>query len=146
MGHKAEDVHSEDNLDNSFEESCSEISYDEEVDPEDEKERKARKKKKKAKKQKKGKFAPINRRFMGLQQVIRRRPGRKPICNVFCTDYDVVRKAARNCCGFRLKEYQEDCDGAVVKCQGGQKLSEEWDLTWHNVGITPDFFSKLQPY
>ena len=90
------------------------MSYDEEDDV-DEEERKARAKKRKAKKLKKKKIAPVNRRFVGLQQAIRRRPGRRPIANVYCTDYDVVKKAARNCCGFRLKEYKEDCDGAVVK-------------------------------
>ena len=68
---------------------------------------------------------------------------RKPIMNVYCTDYDVVKKAAKNECGFRLREYKEDHEGAIVKGQGGQKLSEEWDVTWHNCGITPDFFSKL---
>lgn len=62
--------------------------------------------------------------------------------NVFCTDYDVVRKAAKNV-GFRLKEYKEDHDGAIVKDQYGQKLNEEWDVTWHNLGITPDFFTKM---
>ena len=66
--------------------------------------------------------------------------------NVYCTDYDVVKKSARNVCGFRMKEYKEDHDGAIVKGEGGKPLAEEWDVTWHNTGITPDFFSKLQPY
>ena len=28
--------------------------------------------------------------------------------NVYGTDYEVVRKAAKNMCGFRLREYPED--------------------------------------
>ena len=44
---------------------------------------------------------------------------RKPIMNVYCTDYDVVRKAAKNESGFRLREYKEDHEGAIVKGQGG---------------------------
>jgi len=44
---------------------------------------------------------------------------RKPIMNVYCTDYDVVKKVAKNQCGFRLKEYKEDHEGAIVKGQFG---------------------------
>jgi hypothetical protein len=39
--------------------------------------------------------------------------------NVYCTDYDVVRKAAKNESGVRLREYKEDHEGAIVKGQGG---------------------------
>ena len=66
--------------------------------------------------------------------------------NVYCTEYDVVKKAAKNMCGYRLREYPEDQDGAFIKGSGGQKLSEEWDVSWHNLTITPDFLSKLMPY
>ncbi len=66
--------------------------------------------------------------------------------NVYCTEYDVVKKAAKNMCGFRLREYPEDQDGAFIKGLGGQKLSEEWDVSWHNLAITPDFLNKLMPY
>lgn len=59
--------------------------------------------------------------------------------NVYCTDYDVVKKAAKNMCGFRIKEYPEDHDGAYIKGVGGQKLSEDWDVSWHNLAITADF-------
>lgn len=44
---------------------------------------------------------------------------RRPIMNVYCTEYDVVKKAAKNECGFRLREYKEDHEGAIVKGQGG---------------------------
>ena len=40
---------------------------------------------------------------------------RRPIMNVYCTEYDVVKKAAKNECGFRLREYKEDHEGAIVK-------------------------------
>ena len=66
--------------------------------------------------------------------------------NVYCTEYDVVKKAAKNMCGFRLREYPEDQDGAFIKGLGGQKLSEEWDVSWHKLAITPDFLNKLMPY
>lgn len=57
MGHKAEDVHSEDNMDNSFDESASEVSYgDEEDENIDEAEKEKRRKKKAAKKKKKRKI------------------------------------------------------------------------------------------
>ena len=93
-----------DQMDNSYDQSCSDISYDEEEDV-DEEERKARLKKRKAKKLKKKKLVTKPGRFVGLQMQSKRRAGRRPIANVFCTDYDVVKKAARNCCGFRLKEF-----------------------------------------
>ena len=54
MGHKQEDVHSEDNMDNSFDESASEVSYGDEDDANlDEAEKEKRRKKKAAKKKKK---------------------------------------------------------------------------------------------
>ena len=71
---------------------------------------------------------------------------RKPVINVYCTDYEVVKKAAKVYANFRLKERREDHDGAIVKGQGGQKLAEDWDVSWHDLGITADFFSKMQPY
>ena len=40
---------------------------------------------------------------------------RKPVMNVYCTDYEVVKKAAKVYAGFRLKERREDHDGAIVK-------------------------------
>lgn len=35
--------------------------------------------------------------------------------NVFCTDYDVVKKVARKVNNFRLKEIPEDHEGGVRK-------------------------------
>ena len=66
--------------------------------------------------------------------------------NVFCTEYDIVKKAAKVFCGYRLRERKEDHDGAIVNGQTNQKLSEEYDVTWHDLFITPDFFSKMLPY
>ena len=67
--------------------------------------------------------------------------------NVYCTDYDVVKKVAKAMNNYRLKEYREDHDGGVAKDgTPGQKLMEDWDVSWHNVGITADYFSKMLPY
>ena len=66
--------------------------------------------------------------------------------NVYCTEYDSVKKAAKIFCGYRLRERAEDHEGAIVKGEGGKKLNEEYDVTWHDLAITADFFSKLQPY
>lgn len=35
--------------------------------------------------------------------------------NVYCTDYDVIKKVARKVNNFKLKELEEDHEGAVVK-------------------------------
>lgn len=110
MEHKKEDVHSEDNMNNSYDESASEISTGEDAEV-DEEEKARRAKKRAARKKKKKKKRMM---FMMGQQTVKKKPGRKPIMNVYCTDYDVVRKAAKNA-GFRLKEYKEDHDGAIVK-------------------------------
>ena len=71
---------------------------------------------------------------------------RKNVMNVACTEYDIVSRVARKALGFRVKEYEEDHEGAIVNEQGGQKLSNDWDVTWHDLGITADFLSKMQPY
>jgi hypothetical protein len=71
---------------------------------------------------------------------------RKPIMNVYCTEYDIVKKAAKMFCGFRLRERKEDHEGAIVNGLTCQKLSEEYDVTWHDLFITPDFFQKMMPY
>jgi hypothetical protein len=71
---------------------------------------------------------------------------RKPIMNVYCTEYDIVRKTAKVFCGYRLREKKEDHEGAIVNGLNGQKLSEEYDVTWHDLFITPDFFQKMMPY
>jgi hypothetical protein len=66
--------------------------------------------------------------------------------NVACTEYDVVRRVAKKNLNFRLKEFDEDHEGAIVHDQGGQKLSTDWDVTWHDLAVTADFLSKMQPY
>ena len=48
-----------------------------------------------------------------------KRKARKPVMNVYCTDYEVVKKAAKVYAGFRLKERREDHEGAIVKGVGG---------------------------
>lgn len=66
--------------------------------------------------------------------------------NVYCTEYDVVKKVAKKVLNYKLKEIEEDHDGGVHKGVGGGKLSTQWDLTWHDLAITPDFMTKMQPY
>jgi len=66
--------------------------------------------------------------------------------NVYCTQYDIVRKVAKVFHDYVLKERKEDHEGGIKNGQPGQKLSEEYDVTWHDLAVTPDFFAKLQPY
>lgn len=49
-------------------------------------------------------------------------------------------------CNWRLKYFYEDQDGAFVNNIGGNKLSPDYDLTWHDLCITPDFLKKLHPW
>jgi hypothetical protein len=39
--------------------------------------------------------------------------------NVACTEYDVVKRVAKKNLNFRLKEFDEDHEGAIVQDQGG---------------------------
>ena len=66
--------------------------------------------------------------------------------NVYCTEYDVVKKVAKRVNNFKLIEIEEDHEGGVHKDQGGGKLSAAWDISWHDLAISPDFMSKMQPY
>jgi tubulin polyglutamylase TTLL6/13 len=134
MKHKDPEVHSEDQMVNSFRENFSECSISEEDEDAEKKKLRRRSKKKKPLKGTAAKMMAAGRK------------ARKPIMNVYCTEYDIVKKAAKVFCGFRLRERKEDHEGAIVNGVSGQKLSEEWDVTWHDLGITPDFFSKMLPY
>ncbi len=71
---------------------------------------------------------------------------KKTVINVFSTEYDVVKKVAKKVNEFKLVEIEEDHEGGVHKGVGGGKLSQFWDITWHDLAITPDFLSKLEPY
>ena len=73
-------------------------------------------------------------------------PTARLVMNVYCTEYDVIRKVARKELNFKLREYPEDHDGAIRKGVHNQKLLKEWDVTWHDLSITPDFLSKLNPW
>lgn len=68
------------------------------------------------------------------------------IINVAQTKYDIVKKVARKICNWRLVYKEEDDTGAVVNGLRGQKLSPIYDLSWHDLSVTPEFFSKLLPY
>ena len=71
---------------------------------------------------------------------------RKNVMNVLCTEYDIVKRVAKKMMDYRLKEYDEDHDGGVVNGETNQKLSTDWDVSWHDLGITADFLSKMQSY
>ena len=71
---------------------------------------------------------------------------KRVVINVYCTEYDIVKKAARKVNNFKLVEMQEDHEGAVHKGVGGQKLSGVWDVSWHDLAISPDFLAKMKPY
>ena len=68
---------------------------------------------------------------------------RRSVMNVACTEYDVVKRVAKKNQGFRLKLYDEDHEGAIICGEGGQKISKDWDVSWHDLGITADFLSKM---
>ena len=72
--------------------------------------------------------------------------GGRLLMNIHCTEYDVIKKVARKGLGFKLRNYAEDHDGAIRKGERNQKLVKEWDATWHDLSITPDFLAKLNPY
>ena len=65
---------------------------------------------------------------------------------MYCTEYDVIKKTAKKVNDFRLVEIEEDHEGGVHKGVGGGKLSEIWDVSWHDLAISPDFLSKMLPY
>ena len=73
-----------------------------------------------------------------------RRNHKRVIMNVYCTEYDVVKKSARKVARFKNIEVIENPDGGTKK-RGG-KLSPVWDVSWHDLAITPDFLAKMEPY
>ena len=88
---KEPEVYSEDELVNSFRENFSSASESEENSDEPKKRPKRKAKKKKVK--------PIV-----AVKVPSAKKVRKPIMNVYCTEYDIVKKAAKMFVGFRLRE------------------------------------------
>lgn len=68
---------------------------------------------------------------------------RKNVVNVYCTEYDVVEKVAKKVLDAKLKYFEEDHEGAIVNGEGNQKLSTEWDLSWHDLAISTEFLSKM---
>ena len=68
------------------------------------------------------------------------------VMNVNCTDYDVVKKVGRKVCQFKLRYYQEDHEGGIRRGEHNQKLRTEWDLSWHDLSISPDFLAKMYQY
>ena len=143
---KPENAHSEDELNNSYAEGVSDVSDEEEEDDEEEEERRKRaaKKKKKKKKKKATVLDALNK--MQRMQMPPKKKKKPTVMNVYCTQYDVVKKCAKQFLGFKLKERPEDHDGAIRKGVGGQKLDDYYDITWHDLMISVDFFAKMQPY
>mmetsp|Transcript_42231 Transcript_42231/g.64740 ORF Transcript_42231/g.64740 Transcript_42231/m.64740 type:complete len:134 (-) Transcript_42231:4530-4931(-) len=127
---------------NSYREEISDISDDD--DDEDGDEEKPKKPKRKV-----VKATSVKRQMMMIQRKLdgKRKKKRRPVMNVFCTQYDIVKKVAKVYQDYILKERREDHEGGINKQgQNAQKLSMDWDVTWHDLGITPDFFAKMQPY
>jgi hypothetical protein len=59
--------------------------------------------------------------------------------NVACTHYDVVNKVAAKHMGMKLISRKEDDSGAIRR-DGNKQLSREFDITWHDLLIKPEFF------
>ena len=72
--------------------------------------------------------------------------GGRLVMNVYCTEYECIKKVARKVLGYKLREYPEDHDGAIRKGEHNQKVAKEWDVSWHDLSITPDFLAKLNPW
>jgi len=73
-------------------------------------------------------------------------PKHRLVINVGQTEYDVIKKVARKVCNWRLKYFEEDHEGAIRNGETNQKLSTVFDLTWHDLTISPDFLTKLYPW
>lgn len=58
----------------------------------------------------------------------------------------MIKKVAKKVCNWKLKYFEEDHEGAIRNEEKGLKLSAIYDLTWHDLSITPDFLSKLHPW
>jgi hypothetical protein len=57
-----------------------------------------------------------------------------------------VKKVAKKVNNFRLVEMKEDHEGGIHKGVGGGKLSLMWDISWHDLAISPDFLSKMESF
>ena len=68
------------------------------------------------------------------------------VLNVHCTDYDVIKKVARKTYGYKLKNFAEDHDGGIRIGQHNQKLAKDWDVSWHDLGITADYLAKVNSH
>jgi hypothetical protein len=64
-----------------------------------------------------------NKNVLLIEKQIKKKKYRKNVVNVFCTEYDIVLKTAKKVLEARLKFYEEDHEGAVIKGEGGKKLS-----------------------
>ena len=73
-------------------------------------------------------------------------PDKRLVMNVHCTEYDVVRKVGRKMMNYKLRYYKEDHEGAIRRGEHNQKLRSEWDLSWHDLSISPDFLAKMYLY
>ena len=84
-------------------------------------------------------------KYYNMEQFLSRRENHnRVVINVYCTEYEVVKKAARKCNKFKIIEVIENPDGGTKK-RGG-KLSPAWDISWHDLAITPDYLAKMEPY
>lgn len=45
--------------------------------------------------------------------------GGRLVMNLYCTEYEVIKKVARKVHGFKIREYPEDHDGAIRKGEHG---------------------------
>jgi hypothetical protein len=120
---KNPDEFSEDALNNSYNIDVSSVSsVDEEPEEADEETEQSPVKKKAKKKPKKKSVKQMMAAMFGKAKEApnaKAKKARKPVMNVYCTDYEVVKKSAKVYAGFRLKERREDHDGAIVKGMGG---------------------------
>ncbi len=61
------------------------------------------------------------------------------------TEYDIVKKVARKELNWRLMYFEESHEGGVTNGEVG-KLQDKFDVTWHDLSVTPDFIARLHPW
>jgi hypothetical protein len=141
------DVEDEDEVDNSFADNASELedesSSEDPEEEEDDEEYNEEEDSPDSPVKKKERILDVNKLEMEGEKP---RKIRRTMLNAYCTEYDIIHKVAKKILNYRLREHEEDHEGAVVNGQGNQRLREDWDISWHDLGITADFLTKMQPY
>jgi len=113
---------SDEELDNSFCDLCSEdeSSSEESVESEEQEEEEGDESEMSPDSPVKKKKPLSNNRNKSIFEKIEEAKNEKPkkirrcVMNIACTEYDIIEKVAKRLMNFRIKEFEEDHDGAIV--------------------------------